>query len=231
MANGKIKIWVDIVMVIAVIISILISSKSCQISDIAEKTAHNAVQISKESNKIAKEALDTSKYQFIQVNRPYLIVGPAKYDNGEFWKITQESNVVVVNFKYKIKNVGNVAAKDIKIPDKIVLGPKTKLSKGAPLLFQKETGKVTLGPGDDYIFVVGTKLGYEDEDKAKKNLEYFRSDRSEGVTFQISVEYANELDGSQRYRTFMMNKIHNDTAKIIKSEMLNISEESDQGEN
>jgi len=219
------KIWLDIVMVIAVAISISISIKSCQISDNAETTSQNAVNIAKESNKIAKDALDSSQYQFIQVNRPYLIVGPSKYENGEYWDITLKSNVVEIIIKYKIKNVGNVAAKDIEIPDKIVLRLRTPKNNKVPFSFKKEIGKIALGPGDTYVCEINFELGYESDDKAKKYYDYQKSNRSEGVTFKISVEYSNELDESQQYRTVMLNEIHNDTAKIIKSEMIVINKE------
>lgn len=221
------KIVLDIVMVLFVAGSIVISIKSCTISENAEKAAKNAIEVSENSNRIAGEALEISKYQFIQVNRPYIIISPKKYENGQFWKVNQKGKAVEIDLQYEIKNVGNIAAKNVSLPEKLVVGPKMNLREGASIIFQK-TGKVTLGPGEDFIVTIQMKIEYDNIEDARKNQEHFISDKSKGTLFQLSVNYTNELDEAQKYRTFMMNRIHNDTAQVIKSEMFMITEDEAQ---
>lgn len=208
-SSEKKKFYLDLAMVIVVLISVVISIRSCQVSENAEDTA--------------KEALDTIKYQFIQTNRPYIILSPKKFDDGLFWKVGRKGNMVEVALKYEVKNVGNIGAKDINIPDKLAIGPGTKLKEGAQVIYSK-MGKVTLGPGDDFNMEAITSMEYESEEEAKRNLAHFISEKSKGVTFLISVDYTNELDESQKYRTLMMNRIHNEKALLIKSEMFNLSD-------
>lgn len=222
----KKKFIVAILMLLLIAVSTGVSIGSYIVSKNAEKRANEAIEKSEDSNKIAEEALETNRYQFIQVNRPYLIVSPKKYDNGQFWQVSQEENVVVVRLKYKIENVGNIAAKDIKLPDKVTAGPKMNLKEGTPIYYRK-MGKITIGPGDSYVANAEIMMGYESTEEAKTNVEHFISPESEGITIQIPVNYTNELDSSQKYRTFMMNKIHNDKSQIIKSEMLNFSGDLD----
>lgn len=181
-----------------------------------------ALWVSIRSCQISKDATETSKFHFIQVNRPYLIIAPKKFEDGKFWKLAQINNQVQVILQYEVKNVGNVAAKDISTPDKLVFGPSKILQKGAPVIFRKP-GKITLGPGDDFTLTATVLMDHTDEEAAKKDVKHLTSEKSEGVTFLLSVDYTNELDESQKYRTFVENKIHNEQAHIIRSEMFSLN--------
>ena len=208
-SEGKKKFVFDLIMLFVAVIAIGVSIKSCRISEEAEKSAN--------------EALDISKFQFLQVNRPYIILSPKKFDNGQYWKITQEGSIIRVALKYEVNNVGNVAAKDIKLPEKIGLGPRMKLNEGAPVYYQK-MGKVTLGPGDSFSIEPNIVMGYKNEEVAKEQFEHLISDKSYGADFLLSVNYTNELDETQKYRTFIQNRIHKNKAQLIKSEMLNLND-------
>jgi len=94
--------------IIALVIAfgaLLVSFRSCQISN-ANKN-------------ISNEALEASKYQFFQLNRPWIILSPEKFENGMFWDISQKNTHIVIALKYGIQNVGNIAAKDIFFPEKM----------------------------------------------------------------------------------------------------------------
>ena len=214
------KFILDIIIAVSVVISLGISIRSCRTSEKAEETA-------KEANKISNAALETSQYQFLQINRPYITLSPIKFDNGMYWKVTQQDNVVKVALKYKIKNVGNVAAKDIELPNKIGIDPKMKLKKDASVLYQKPR-KVTLGPGESFTIEPILMMGYENEEIAKKKYVYLISDKSYGADFLLPLNYTNELDETQKYRTFMQNRIYKEKALIIKSEMINLKDISEQ---
>lgn len=121
--------------------------------------------------------------------------------------------------EYEIKNVGNVAAKNVSYPNKLEVGPKMNLKDDAPFSFQN-VGKVSLGPGETLIGTVKIKIDYDSINESKKVKEHLISSNSHGTLFQLSVNYINSIDETQQYRTLMLNKIHNDTAQVIKSEML-----------
>jgi hypothetical protein len=178
-----------------------------------------AATTSYKSNQIAKDAVETTKHHFLQINRPYIILSPKKFDDKQFWKVKQQGDAVEIIVKYEIKNVGNVVAKDIRLPNNVAIGPKLKLEEGAPVIYTR-SNKVSLGPGDDFIVESGMKIHYETEEEARKNYEHFLSDKSEGMTIGFSVSYTNGLDESKKYRTLVENKIHNEKATVLKSEML-----------
>jgi len=210
MEFGKGKMVLDILMAAFVLISLGISAKSCRVAENARK--------------IAGDSLETSRYQFIQINRPYIILCPKRYKNGLFWKVKQHDNTVVIDLQFEIKNVGNVSAKNISLPNEFSVGPKIKLSPNAVGKYIKPD-KVTLGPGDELIAAAKFILEYGNEEEAQINLEHIVSGKSEGVTMLFSVDYTNELDVSKKYRTFMENLIHKDSVRVLKSEMLDLVEE------
>lgn len=231
MGFEKQKSILEIIIAVCAVISICISIRSCKISTNAEKNSTNAIEISENSNKIAteankisKNAFETSQYQFLQINRPYIVVAPKKFEDKLYWKVTQQENKVLIDLKYEIKNVGNVSARNISIPDKLSVGHNMKLKKDSILSF-KIPDKVSLGPGDDFVITTNVIMQYENEEDANTNYTHFTSDESEGVTYLFSVNYTNELDESQKYRTFMQNRIHNDRAVILKSEMVVLTED------
>lgn len=86
----------QIVAALVAVVSIVISVKSCQ---------------------IAREALDNSKQQFLQINKPYILITPKKFDDGQYWKLSLEDKTVVKRLKYQIKNAGNVIASNLSLPD------------------------------------------------------------------------------------------------------------------
>ena len=224
------KFIFDIIMLIVAVVAVGVSMKSCQVAEQAEINSDKAILISEGSNKIAKEAnkisndaLETSQAQFLQINRPQINLNPKRFKNGWFWKVTQHENTVLISLQYEIKNVGNVAAKNITFPDQLAIGTKTRLQKDAEVVFRK-LDNVTLGPGDDFVITFDILLQYENEKDAKANRDYLISDKSEGQTSLLSVNYTSVLDETQKYRTFMENRIHNDQAVILKSEMLILTE-------
>ncbi len=194
------------------------------ISIIALVIYNESNKIASDANRIAKDTYETSKYQFDQVNRPYIILSPKRFDDKQFWQIKQEGEIIEIVVEYEMKNTGEVAAKDIVLPDKIQASVKKKPLKETPILIKK-SGKVTLVPGEIFIIYQNMEWRHENEEEAKKNYELLISDKSYGVNIQLSVSYTNELDETQRYRTFVQHGIHKNVAEVIKSEMLTLSDE------
>lgn len=216
----RLKSILDIIMIILVAASVGISVKSCQISEGARDIAQHASKVSENSNTIAKEALNTSKQQFIQINRPYILVSPKKFEDDQYWQLFLEHKTVVKRIKYEVRNVGNVAATNLSLPDIMRIDIKSaKPIDGIETSFEKP-GRVTLGPGDSFNLNTTFSVAYTTTQDAKKNMDFYLSEEYEGDTFRLSITYENELEVTKKYRTVIVNRIHNDKARIIKSEML-----------
>jgi len=66
--------------------------------------------IAKQANKTSKDALKASEKQFLEVNRPYLLIEPVIFkDTNSYFKIEKiDNDIIKFNLKYKITNKGNV---------------------------------------------------------------------------------------------------------------------------
>jgi hypothetical protein len=209
-----------LLVVLPIVIPILISVKSCQISESARDIAQQASKLSEDSNRIAREALDNSKQQFIQINRPYILVSPKKFDDGLYWRLFLENKNVVKRLKYQIKNVGNVIATNLSLPDIMKIEVESRKQNDGMVITYEKPSNVTIGPGDSFTLNFTIKSTYATTQDARRNMEFYTSERYEGDTIQVSISYHNDLEPTKKYRTVVVNRIHNDTAHILKSEML-----------
>jgi hypothetical protein len=214
---GVEKNILDYIMLIIVAFSLFVSFKSYQISDDAKK--------------IAEQALNTTNKQFIQTNRPYILIEPKKFDDGMYWDIGLKKNIITIKLKFELKNVGNVTAKDLSIPDvavhqNVVVHQKKIISKDVYNVESNNAGKISLGPGDIVFINPESMMTFENEGEAKTYYLKATSEKAMGLVFQLPVEYTNELDQTQRYRSLVMAKIYNEEATILKSDLLNISDEN-----
>ncbi len=211
----KTSLAIDAIVAVLVLVSIGISLRSCQISGKATNTAIDALEVAEASNHIAQEALQTSSKQFIQINRPYILIIPKRHENNEYRKVSQKANAVEINLKCEVKNVGNVTAKNVHLADS--LAARINL-KDIPVRFQKPDG-IALGPGDGFMVRTQIRMEFDTVSEAKANREFLISDQDDGVSFPFSLNYENELDQSKEYRTFRLIRVKNDRAEIVKSEM------------
>jgi hypothetical protein len=192
----------EILTVLIAIASLFVSIRGCVISKNAEKNA--------------EEANALSKQQFFQTNRPHVLLSPALIDDNMYWRFSEEANGLKVYIRYKLHNVGNVAATDISLPKELMLGPNMSNQQ---VTLKTPDGNISLGPSAKML--INSELTIKDTPGEKANVivNRLRSEESKGLTLQIAVEYKSEVDKSQRFRTVMMNRIHNERAEILKSEM------------
>ena len=205
-----------------VVVSIVIAVKSCQISESARDIAQKASKLSEDSNRIAKEALDNSKQQFIQINRPYLLISPRKFADGQYWRLSLEDKTVVKRLQYQLKNVGNVIATNISLPDIMKIEVESPKTNDGMVINYEKPGKITLGPGDNITLNLTIKSTYPTVQNAKQNIDFYISERYEGDTIRAQITYDNDLEPTKKYTTIVLSRIHNDMAYILKSEMLMI---------
>lgn len=96
------------------------SRKSRDISKDSKKIAEQALDAAKESNRIAKQALSQSERLFIEENRPWLLLEPERIkDTRQFLNILERPEAedgkdrFLLAYAYKIKNVGQQTATDL----------------------------------------------------------------------------------------------------------------------
>lgn len=84
----------------------------------------------------------------------------------------------------------------------------------------EKPNKVTLGPGDRFTLNCTIKSAYKTVQDAKQEIEFSKSKQYKGDTIQLAISHENDLEPTKKYTTVVLNRIHNDTASILKSEML-----------
>ena len=107
-----IKVFQSFIKYFIPLIAILIAWRSCYISQEARDT-------SRESNKIAEEALNNTKKSFVTSHRPYLSLEPLELKDG-FLLTREKDKNLELEFGFVVKNTGKVPAKNIRIPEDVV---------------------------------------------------------------------------------------------------------------
>lgn len=222
----KLENIIRMLTVACVVSSLVISIRSCNISV-------NSNKIASEANDIAKEAINITKAHFIENNRPQLVLRPKKFENGLFWDIFQNNTQIKIMLRYTIKNHSDVVAKGICLPGKRYISTKNSSLSSLSAISGENVTVITyqnqmsrkvfsLGPREQFYVEQIMLMEYSDGIIAKRNREFLLSNESKGIIFEISVDYTHALDPSKRYRTLMKNRIHNDKAEIIESDMFQL---------
>jgi hypothetical protein len=208
----KIKIYIDILMVLFAFFALCISLRSCVVAD--------------KANKNSEEAIEVSQKQFIQINRPYIALDPVKFDNKTYLKVIQENDTVYCTFKYIIKNVGNVLAKDIKLPPNAIFHSEINVANNAKLNYHNLSDKTILGPGQNHFIELTSMFKLENKEQAIIYAKSLLNSKKPVMDLKLSVKYSNELDSSYLYK--IENKYSFSLKKAIllksESEIINIKE-------
>ena len=100
------KNWLTILALLISSIALVISIRSCQAVDEGNR-------IARESNEIARKALNQSDATLVKTQRPYLNVTPEQFNKSSYLKVVSEADRVVVTFQFKLTNAGQSPAKSI----------------------------------------------------------------------------------------------------------------------
>ncbi len=210
----ELKLFPGILVIVIAVLSFIVSVKGCQISGSAKRTAESA--------------LETSRQQFVQLNRPYVTISPKKGSDDRYWNLAQQDKSVLMNIRYEVKNVGNVVAKDVRLPDKVLVRLGANLEEYSPATYKEVTAAFTLGPGQSCrVDIIGI-IRFKTAEDAKENLKLLASDKKNGILISTAADYANELEKSQKYRTLVTTRFFSDRALLIKQEMISLTEEADE---
>lgn len=145
---------------------------------------------------ISKEALKTSRAQFVAEKRPYLVVGPAKFAKSEKYLEIEEmkDGRVRLHLQLKLENIGNVAATDIRSSDMPIIGKQGQI----PTKFEGTLHPLALGPGQHIYRNYDYRLSGNEAGYAKKTADGLRKNPAEIWT---SVRYRSEIDNTIEYET------------------------------
>lgn len=174
--------------------------------------------ISNQSLQIAENAIEISKKQFIQINKPFLTSTPKRFSNETYFELERDENIVTIRLKFVLKNVGNVAAINIHPPDKIAM-PKDFFIPNGGILKYKIPPNVILGPGDNFFLTTQIKASFNAKEGAIKFYEDLTKNDEKGVTIMLPVNYQSEIDPNTKLNLITEYKITKNAARIIRSEM------------
>lgn len=190
--------WVS---VLIAFIALIISVKSCSLS--------------KESNKIAKEAFLNSKNSFNIEQRPRLTLTPKRFkDNDTFIKISNTDTTLIFECQLEMKNVGKVPAKSITLPKAFATG--IKIPSGTPIAITLPP-VIALAPNDHLNIRCRVTLGLTKPDIEATLKNWESPDKS--ITLQVPCSYSSELDQSVTYETKVAVKFYKNEVVVLKYEM------------
>ena len=204
------KFTFDIIMLIFIALSFVVSIRSCNIADRSNK-------ISEKAQEVSEKALEITKNQFLQENRPYIIVSPIKHEETDsFFKFASNNFEVITTIKFEVKNVGKAVAKYLQVPKQALLSEEM-LKKGDVLKAYIRPDKVSIGPGDKIYLLSQLIAEYEDNDSVKEHIANFESGKA-SVELGLKLYYLNDQNPSIMYETFVKHRIYNTEAVIVQSE-------------
>lgn len=149
------KYYLEIFLAVVAVVACIASIRSCSIAEQAEETA--------------RKTLKTSKQHFVAENRPFLKVNPAKFEDSkeycEFFKT--DNSKVLFRLRFRIENIGNVAALNISSPDDPTFFDR---SGRVEISETRKPANITLGPGDHVYRFLDIIMTGKDPDWATKTV-------------------------------------------------------------
>ena len=173
-----------------------------------------ALAISIKSCYDAKNAIEISQRQFIEENRPYLLIEPVTFkETDSYFKIDRNKDEVKINIRYRVTNIGNTIAKNIIHPSQAVIE-----NHGIVDGLVSKVTPISLGPDQKISLIVWVLFKGKGDDSIDNFIDSYYSGKSH-VTHEFPVKYSTELEPSFTYYTIVEHEIYTDHAAILRSEM------------
>ena len=194
--NDKITFSISVIAILCSLAALFLHVRSNHL-------ANQALNTSKESNKYAKEALEASKFFFLNEQRPYLVIQPVKYpDRKEYFFIIEDTDGFHSFFQLELKNIGNSPAKNIFIP------PILFIEGGTIKIDPPEL--ITLAPQEKTYLLAHYVIELQDQQTP---------DFKNGFNLQVTISYQDNISNDHTYKTSIHYRIRQNSAQLIKSEM------------
>jgi hypothetical protein len=176
-----------------------------------------ALGVSWKSCCLSEKAIVSSTSQFFSENKPYITITLRKIKESQNYydyKLFPEKDTVQIQLEYIIKNIGNIAAKDLSFSNELV----TSFSNTTKPITVILPSKLTLGPGDDYVLGPNIIIKCENKDNYNKYVDKLSSEKGLEITLQFSLIYKSEINSEQKFYSMVNNKISKARAGIINME-------------
>jgi hypothetical protein len=195
------------------IIAIAMGGTALVISFCANPKAQKANEIAAEANTIAERAQKDADKQFMQINRPLLVLTPQRID-GHFVNPTNRGHEAFSRIKYEIVNKGNVIARNIILPE--VMGVVQGKMLPAEVNREALTGNVSLAPGAHLYIEMALQSQFTSAEEAAKYVARFGSNY---MQLNIPIYYAHGIDTNRIYMSRRKDRINRDQALIIDNDI------------
>ncbi|MGD0627414.1 MAG: hypothetical protein ABSB32_22270 [Thermodesulfobacteriota bacterium] len=181
--------WTKYISLVIAVIALLVSFRSCSLSN--------------KSNEIADKALEHSKSSFISVNRPYLILNPIKdKEKGFFIEFLFDEKGYVLKASFEVYNAGKTPAKNINVEGYMFRGYIGEHVAFSEKLYSTSSPVISLGPGEHKIIGLYVPLEH------KPSNEKITSRESgiiigENIRFIITLPlfYSSDIEEAKRFKT------------------------------
>lgn len=210
--SNLISLWALIISVLSLVVSAIYGCQSNRISN-------EALKVSQEANFLSKKSLKSSEESFIVSNRPYLNAELTKFDEtGQYLSVHKSDDIVYIQIKFLLTNVGNTPALNIRLPKESSFGSDSiKSSKQ----FSVDMGNhFTLGPKQSHPMTVKIGVGSK-SGQTEKLFEELKDEINKDIytlNVQIVWFYESPLIDTQAYKTLLSYKIKTNEARLIRGE-------------
>lgn len=187
------KDWFSFITLIIAAIALVVSIKSC----------YNA-----------KNAVEISQRQFLEENRPYLLIEPVAFKKTDsYFKIDRNKDEVKINIRYRLTNIGNTIAKNIISPNQAIIQYREETDA-----FLSKVTPISLGPNQKINIIVWFLFKRKGDASIEGFINSYYSGKSH-ISHEFPVKYSTDLEPSLTYHTIVKHKISTDHAELLRSEM------------
>lgn len=182
--------WTKYISLVIAGIALLVSFRSCSLSN--------------KSNEIAEKAFEHSKSSFISVNRPFLILNPIKdKEKGIFIEFLFDEKGYALKAYFEVYNAGKPLAKNISVEGYMFrgyIGEHVAFSEKLPSTFPPV---ISLGPGENKIMNFYVPLEYKPSDEKITSRESPGILIGKTIRFRITLPlfYSSDIEGAKRFKT------------------------------
>lgn len=190
--------YISLISVGIAAIALLVSFKSCSLSN--------------ESNEIAEKALEHSKSSFISVNRPYLILNPVKdKEKGFFIEFLFDEKGYALKAFFEVYNAGKTPAKNINVEGHMFRGYIGDHVVFSEKLLSTSSPVISIGPGENKIMSFYVPLEYRPSDKKNTVRESPRTIIWENIRFRVTIPlmYSSDIEEAKRFKTTVIYEFPN----------------------
>lgn len=174
------------------------------------------------ANTKSDKAMKLSRQQFLEENRPHLVIKPITDEKTGFYIVIEETDILRfrVHLRYQLKNVGSVIASNVFTPDtaNFTVNEKNEVVLKGDI----RSSVISIPPGESIVSSIWVDVQSSSPEEAEKYIKELRNGEGK-MTHDFPAIYQNEIDPSLRYLTQVHHEISKDKVSILGYEMKKIA--------